>query len=331
MSSPAPHRSRALPDGPIRWAILALALALTAAVAQSAPATAPSEVVNLYRLEARARAAASLSTDARTEDARAQLDAAASGPLAALTAGGDFPTLRGPIDELRTAVLRGDGRAAREAASRVDAIVGHRVEARLTDAEAVHGVLVALVREAGREGLEGADTAGGGASTEPQAYASALADVALALARAHGGSSTARDALTTLRSTLGAPGASGAGADVIRSATDNALAAMGAPPNALDTRRLFEAIDRDLDLAEARYRAGDAAGAREALIDAYLENFEALEPPLEAVAPDLEVRLEHTLRDALRSLVAQGVPPDRFEAAVKSARTDLARARQVLQ
>ena len=105
----------------------------------------------------------------------------------------------------------------------------------------------------------------------------------------------------------------------------------GRLPAQLDTERLFAAIDHDLDLAEARYRAGDVAGAREALIDAYLENFEDLEPPLVDAAPDLKERLEHTLRDGLRSLAAQGVSPDRFEAAVENTRADLERAREALQ
>ncbi len=331
MHSPAPRRSRPLPDGSIRSAALVLVLALAAAGAQPAPTVAPAEVVDLFRLEARAHAAASLSTDGRTDDARAQLDGAASGPVAALTAAGASDAVRADLDELHAAVLRGDGRAAREAAGRIDAIVRDRTKARLDGADAVQAVLITLVREAGREGLEAVAAAGSPASTEPHAYASALAGVALDLAREHRAAGTTRDALATLHSALGAPGGSGAGADVIRSAADNALAALGAPPSAVDTERLFAAIDHDLDLAEARYRAGNVAGAREALIDAYLENFEDLEPPLEAAAPDLKERLEHTLRDGLRSLAAQGVSPDRFEAAVENARADIERARKALQ
>ncbi len=331
MPSPATRRSRPLPDGPIRSAAFALVLALAAAGAQPAPAVAPSEVVDLFRLEARAHAAASLSTDGHTDDARAQLDGAANGPVAALTATPDFDSLLADVGKLRAAVQRGDGRAAREAAARIDAIVRDRTVARLDGADAVQAVLIALVREAGREGLEAANAAGVPASTEPQAYASALADVALDLAREHGAAGTTRDALATLQSALGAPGGSGTGAEVIRSSADNALAALGAPASAADTERLFAAIDHDLDLAEARYRAGDVAGAREALIDAYLENFEDLEPPLVDAAPDLKERLEHTLRDGLRSLAAQGVSPDRFEAAVENTRADLERAREALQ
>jgi len=331
MPSPDPRRLRPLPGPPIRWAILVLALGLCTAAAQAAPTSAPSEIVDLLRLEARAHAAASLSAAGRTQDAGAQIDHAAHGPLAALPADGGSDDLRAGLGRLRAAVEADDGRAVREATARLDTAIAAGLGGRLDGPAAVQVVLVALVREAGREGLEAANAPAGPAATEPQAYASALAAAALDLAKRHGASPTTRDAVTTLGSALGAPGAAVGGADVIRSATDNALAAMGVAPSAPDTARLFAAIDHDLDLAVARYRGGNADGAREALIDAYLENFEDLEPPLEAAAPDLKERLEHTLRDTLRSLLAQGVAPDRFEAAVEAARNDLERARQVLK
>jgi hypothetical protein len=251
--------------------------------------------------------------------------------LAALAAGKEPDHLSAELENLRAAVRGGGSRAVRDAAARLDAAIATGLAGRPDGSAALQAVLVALVREAGREGLEAANAASGPAATEPQAYASALTAVALDLAKHRGANGTTRDAVATLGSALGAPGSTVAAADVLRSATENALAAMGAAPTAPDTARLFAAIDHDLQLAVARYRAGNADGAREALIDAYLENFEDLEPPLEAAAPDLKERLEHTLRDTLRSLVAQGVAPDRFAAAVDGARSDLTRARQVLR
>ncbi len=331
MPSPDPRRLRPSPALPLTWTILVLALGLSAAAAQATPSSTPSEVVDLLRLEARAHAAARLSADGRADDARAQLEHAANGPLAALAAGNGSTDLAADLERLRAAVKAGGGRAVRDATARLDAAIAAELAGRPDGSTALQAVLVALVREAGREGLEAAHAADGPATTEPQAYASALAAVALDLAKHGGANGTTRDAVATLGTALGAPGSAVAGADVVRSTTDNALAAMGAAPSAPDTARLFAAIDHDLELAVARYRDGNADGAREALIDAYLENFEDLEPPLEAAAPDLKERLEHTLRDTLRSLVTQGVAPDRFAAAVDGVRNDLTRARQVLR
>jgi len=333
MASSAPRRLRPTPDLPALIVTVAMALALAAAGAQSAPTTAPttapSQLVDSLRLDARGRAAASLVTDGHPDDARLQLERAAQGPLAALTVSSANEPLRSAFERLRRAVDGGDVRAARAAADRLSGTVSGLAGRGPDGADAVRSVLIALVREAGREGLEAAaKPKGTPAATEPGAYASALAATAVDQAQRFPLGGTARDALLTLRSALGAEAASAA---TIRSATDNALAALGAPPSADDTARLLRTIDADLDRAVASYRAGDAGGAREALIDAYLENFEDLEPSLAAAAPDLEQRLEHTLRDELRALVAQGAPVDRFEAAVKSARADLERARKALE
>jgi hypothetical protein len=329
MASSAPRRLRPLPDLPVLVVTVAMALAFAAAGAQAAPTTAPSQLVDAFRLDARGRAAASLAADGHPDDARLQLERAAQGPLAALTASSANEPLRSAFGRLRSAVDGGDVRAVRAAADRLTGAVSGLAGREVAGADAVRSVLIALVREAGREGLEAAaKPTGTPAATEPGAYASALAAIAVDQAQRFPLGGTARDALQTLRSALGADAASAA---TLRSATDNALAALGAPPSADDTARLLRTIDVDLDRAVASYRAGDAGGAREALIDAYLENFEDLEPSLAAAAPELEQRLEHTLRDELRALVAQGAPADRFEAAVKSARADLERARKALE
>ncbi len=329
MASPSPRRLRPLPNTHALVATIALALALAAAGAQSAPTTVPSQLVDSFRLDARGRAAASLAADGHPDDARLQLERAAQGPLAALTASSANEPLRSAFERLRSAVDGGDGRAARGAADRLTGAVTGLAEHGRDGGDAVRSVLVALVREAGREGLEAsAQPAGTPTATEPGAYASALAAVAVEQAQRLRVGATVRDALVTLRSALGADVVRPA---TVRSATDNALAALGAPPSAADTARLLQTIEADLDRAVARYREGDSAGAGEALIDAYLENFEDLEPPLAAAAPDLERRLEHTLRDQLRALVAQGVPTDHFAAAVQSARADLERARKALE
>jgi hypothetical protein len=329
MASPSPRRLRPLPDLHALVVTCALALALAAGWAQSAPTTVPSQLVDSFRLDARGRAAASLAADGRRDDARLQLERASQGPVAALAGSPATEPLRSAFERLRNAIDDGDVRAARTAADRLSSAVNGLAGRGRDDVGAFRSALVALVREAGREGLEAADQpAGTATATEPGAYASALAAVAVDQAQRSSLGGTVRDALLTLGSALGAEAVSAA---TVRSATDNALAALGAPPGAADTARLLQTIEVDLDRAVARYRAGDTAGTGEALIDAYLENFEDLEPPLAAAAPDLERRLEHTLRDQLRALVAQGVPTDRFAAAVQSARADLERARKVLE
>lgn len=304
-----------------RSTLVPIALLLAAALAwPSAHAEAPaSAAVNLFRLDARARAAAALAAEGQRDDAVVQLDRAGSGPLAALPEGA---AVGAHLADLRTAVEAGDAAAATDAVRHIDDAA--RAELSPTAAtDAVRSLIAVLVRDAGTEGREAA----GGGGSEPAAYARALAAVALDVARAHRLQATTIGALETLAGSLRAP----TDAELIASTADTALSALGAAPAQVDRARAFQAITDDLASAQTRYAAGDAAGAEEALIDAYLEHFEDLEPPLEAVSPALKDRLEHALRDELRSMVRQGATVDAFDRALDTTRADLARAREALK
>ncbi|TDE84668.1 hypothetical protein [Deinococcus sp. S9] len=92
----------------------------------------------------------------------------------------------------------------------------------------------------------------------------------------------------------------------------------------------FANIDRLLAAAKAHYAGGMADDAEEALIDAYLENFEYLESPLAKQDRALETKLEKTLREDLRALLKSQPSAQKFNAAVDAALADLKKARALL-
>lgn len=98
-----------------------------------------------------------------------------------------------------------------------------------------------------------------------------------------------------------------------------------------DPGAYFANIETLLTRAKTAYAAGQPDAAEEALIGAYLDNFEFLEKPLGTVNKPLEGQLEKTLRETLRGLLKQKVSPAEFAAAVDAARKDLGRARQALK
>ncbi|MBB5293970.1 hypothetical protein E5F05_05700 (plasmid) [Deinococcus metallilatus] len=92
----------------------------------------------------------------------------------------------------------------------------------------------------------------------------------------------------------------------------------------------FTNIDRLLAAAKSRYAGGMGDDAEEALINAYLENFEYLESPLAKKDQALETKLEKTLREDLRALLKSKPSPQKFSAAVDAALADLNKARALL-
>ncbi|GAA5512298.1 hypothetical protein Dcar01_01012 [Deinococcus carri] len=92
----------------------------------------------------------------------------------------------------------------------------------------------------------------------------------------------------------------------------------------------FANIDRLLNAAKAHYAGGMSDDAEEALIDAYLENFEYLESPLAKKDKALETKLEKTLREDLRALLKSKPSAQTFNAAVDAAVADLKKARALL-
>jgi len=313
----------------LAWTCLWLAaFALSAASAQAVENAAPDpSIVNAYRVAARARAALDLLTAGRPDAAITQVAKAEQGPLE--RAGDARAPLAQALARLRSGVDAGDSGSARAAA---DAAVraANRLPMTLPEAGGAAGgagaVVAALARDAGGEGQEAA-AARGDDAVEPRAYALALCAVAAGIADDRGLPGTVADALDTLATTIG----NRADVDAVRAATATVLGGLGAAPAPEDVTRAFRAIDRGLDLAVSRYRQGDAAGAQEALIDAYLDDFEGLEPALRSADPALEQRLEATLAQHLRGLIREGVPAARLADAVEQARTDLAAAREALR
>ncbi|GGL14401.1 hypothetical protein [Deinococcus radiotolerans] len=92
----------------------------------------------------------------------------------------------------------------------------------------------------------------------------------------------------------------------------------------------FANIDRLLAAAKGHYAGGMASDAEEALIEAYLENFEYLESPLAKKDKALETKLEKTLREDLRALLKTKPSAQKFSAAVDAALADLNKARALL-
>lgn len=301
--------------------LLALSALLGAGSAGAAQAAGRPDAasLNAYRVSARTRAALELSLAGRPDDALIQLAKAEQGPLPAT--GAARSPLTAAAARLRAAITAGDQRGARDAARAAgDAAAATAADGRAAD------LVAALVTDAGHEGQEAAE-AEGAEATEPRAYALALVGVASDLAARAGLPATARDALTVLAASV----RGGADAATVRSATATALTALGAPLPQRDVARALDAIDHDLDVAVTRYRAGDAQGAQDALIDGYLNDYEGLEPALREKNAELMQRLERTLASDLRDLARRGVPAERFEAAVERARSDLAEAREALR
>ena len=104
-----------------------------------------------------------------------------------------------------------------------------------------------------------------------------------------------------------------------------------AHPEALSaTRPSPIAFARDaLSRALAAYRAGDAAGARDAATVAYLEGFELVEAPLDNVDKALRLAIERDML-ALRSSIARGAPADALAAEIAGIDRRLAEAQRRL-
>lgn len=93
----------------------------------------------------------------------------------------------------------------------------------------------------------------------------------------------------------------------------------------------FATITELLTDAKTQYEAGDTRAANENLINAYLENFEYLEGPLEAVDEEMMEGLEHTLREDLPKLITDAVSSKAFNSAVDAAQQELDKAQALLK
>ncbi|PYE54639.1 hypothetical protein [Deinococcus yavapaiensis] len=89
-------------------------------------------------------------------------------------------------------------------------------------------------------------------------------------------------------------------------------------------------IEKLLGEAKGHYAGGMADAAEEAIIDAYLENYEYLESPLAKKDKTLELKLEKTLRENLRALLKTKPTAAKFNGAVDAALADLKKARALL-
>ena len=108
--------------------------------------------------------------------------------------------------------------------------------------------------------------------------------------------------------------------------TTSPAASTGPSAAAPTVQEQIAATTRGLDDALAAYKAGDAARADQLAGDAYLEHFEFVEGPLEAVDKELTEEIEELIRDELRAAIKAGKPAAEIEALVNEAKTDLATA-----
>jgi hypothetical protein len=90
-------------------------------------------------------------------------------------------------------------------------------------------------------------------------------------------------------------------------------------------------IETLLDRAMEEYRSGDAAAAEETVGDAYLEHFEEVEHPLGEIDHEFMEELEHTISTEIRDEIKNGAPADEVAELVAETKTDLARARDLLE
>ncbi len=300
------------------------------ALAVAAFASAPDPTVkNHFVVTARLHTAVEL---LRVDQGALAAVMAEKAAVTANTVADSVPELAGIVADVQTAVDAGDASAAAAAAQRADKAVAAAFSA-TASADDVTGALAELIRLAEHEAEEAVEEA----RLEPFLFARSLAQQASTLASLSKLPETSRGAIAALISTLGsdpmtaAPTAADVDLAAVESATDAALAAIGASPADADTERYFATIRTDLDVASHAYAEGDVDTTNEALIDAYLENFEYLEAPLAAVDAELMESIEHTLRDDLRAMVRDGAEPAAFDAAIASVLADLERAEAALE
>jgi len=93
----------------------------------------------------------------------------------------------------------------------------------------------------------------------------------------------------------------------------------------------FASIETLLATARSHYQSGMTDDANEAVISAYLDHFEQLEAPLAVKNKPLELKIEETLKNGLRTLIKQKVTPTQFGAALDAALKDLKTAEGLLE
>lgn len=86
-----------------------------------------------------------------------------------------------------------------------------------------------------------------------------------------------------------------------------------------------------LDDAVAKYKAGDAKAADKLVGDAYLEEFEHVEGPLDKVNHELNEELEDGIREELRGKIKDGASVQEVETYVADLKTKLDRAEAALR
>ena len=99
-----------------------------------------------------------------------------------------------------------------------------------------------------------------------------------------------------------------------------------------DRTMLYENIRKLYSELLVALDAGDYAAAEELGIEAYLENFEYLEPDIEKADPDFLHRLEWDMREVLRQMIRERQPASEIKAFVNDTLLpDLADAEQMVQ
>ena len=121
------------------------------------------------------------------------------------------------------------------------------------------------------------------------------------------------------------------GAAALVAACTTPAASVAPSASTLTVQEQITATKAGLDEALAAYQTGDEAKADQLAGDAYLEHFEFVEGPLDAVDKELTEELEDLIRDDLREAIKAGKPVSEIEAMINEARTKLDEAAQKLQ
>ena len=98
----------------------------------------------------------------------------------------------------------------------------------------------------------------------------------------------------------------------------------------VDIFQYFDEIERLLNEAKTQYRDGNTQLAFDLVSEAYLDNYEFVEGPLGEVDHDLMEKIEHDMREELRSMIKSNVSADEVDAQIDGILIDLAAAKQVV-
>ena len=104
-----------------------------------------------------------------------------------------------------------------------------------------------------------------------------------------------------------------------------------APVEESDPAEVAEEIEHLLDEISKTYAAGDADAAAELSAEAYLENYEVIEPEVIELAPEINEELEPLLGAELRRQIQAGAPQEEIDSMIERAKELLGEALDALE